>query len=44
MTAMFIVTHSHTFADGVDTQARNHVYAIIAAKTGELVETKDFPS
>jgi transposase len=44
MTAMSIVAHSHAFVVGVDTHARNHVYAIIAAATGELVDTKDFPT
>ena len=41
---MSIVAHSHPFVVGVDTHARNHVYAIIAAVTGELVDTKDFPT
>lgn len=41
---MSIVAHSHPFVVGVDTHARNHVYAIIAATTGELVDTKDFPT
>lgn len=44
MTVMSIVAHSHPFIVGVDTHARNHVYAIIAAVTGELVDTKDFPT
>jgi transposase len=44
MTAMSIVAHSHAFVVGVDTHARNHVYAIIAASTGELVDTRDFPT
>lgn len=44
MTAKSIVAHSHAFVVGVDTHARNHVYAIIAAKTGELVDTRDFPT
>ncbi|PRB70373.1 IS110 family transposase [Arthrobacter sp. MYb213] len=44
MTAMSIVAHSHAFVVGVDTHARNHVYAIIAATTGELVATRDFPT
>ncbi|MCW2134097.1 Transposase IS116/IS110/IS902 family protein [Arthrobacter sp. VKM Ac-2550] len=29
---------------GVDTHARNHVYAILAAKTGELIDTQAFPT
>lgn len=44
MTAMSIVAHSHSFVVGVDTHARNHVYAIIAATTGELIDTKEFPT
>lgn len=44
MTAMSIVAHSHAFVVGADTHARNHVYAIIAATTGELVDTRDFPT
>jgi transposase len=41
---MSIVAHSHPFVVGVDTHAKNHVYAIIAAATGELFETRDFPT
>ncbi|WP_120521702.1 IS110 family transposase [Arthrobacter celericrescens] len=41
---MSIVAHSHPFVVGVDTHARNHVYAIIAAGTGELLQTRDFPT
>ncbi|MFC7849698.1 IS110 family transposase [Arthrobacter sp. NPDC057388] len=41
---MSIVAHSHPFVVGVDTHAKNHVYAIIAAPTGELLETRDFPT
>jgi len=41
---MSIIAHSHPFVVGVDTHARNHVYAIIAATTGELVDTTDFPT
>ncbi|GAA3324420.1 IS110 family transposase [Paeniglutamicibacter sulfureus] len=44
MTAMSIVAHSHAFVVGVDTHARNHVYAIISASTGELVDTREFPT
>lgn len=43
MTTMSIVSHSHPFVVGVDTHARNHVYAIITA-TGQLVDTRDFPT
>lgn len=41
---MSIVAHSYPFVVGVDTHARNHVYAILAAKTGELLDTKEFPT
>ena len=41
---MTIVAHSHPFVVGVDTHAKNHVYAIIATGTGELIETQDFPT
>lgn len=44
MTAMSIVSHSHPFVVGVDTHARNHVYAILAATTGALLETRSFPT
>lgn len=44
MTAISIVAHSHPFVVGVDTHARNHVYAILAANTGELLETREFPT
>lgn len=41
---MSIVAHSHPFVVGVDTHARNHVYAIITAATGALEDTRDFPT
>lgn len=41
---MSIVAHSHPFVVGVDTHARNHVYSIVTAPTGELIDTKDFPT
>lgn len=41
---MSIVAQSFRFVVGVDTHARNHVYAIIAAATGEHVETRQFPT
>lgn len=41
---MSIVAHSHPFVVAVDTHARNHVYAILAARTGELIDTRDFPT
>jgi len=39
-----IVAHSHPFVVGVDTHARSHVYAILAANTGALLETREFPT
>src|SRR5699024_4746842 len=33
-----------SFCRGVDTHARNHVYTILAAATGMLIDTKDFPT
>jgi transposase len=44
MTAMSIVAHSHPFVVGVDTHARNHVYAILAATTGALLDSRAFPT
>ncbi|WP_344322297.1 IS110 family transposase, partial [Citricoccus zhacaiensis] len=44
MAAMSIVAHSHPFVVGVDTHARNHVYAILAPATGALLETREFPT
>ncbi|MDR7085157.1 transposase [Arthrobacter ginsengisoli] len=41
---MTIVAHSRPFVVGVDTHAKNHVYAIITAGTGELIATRDFPT
>jgi transposase len=41
---MTIVAHSRPFVVGVDTHAKNHVYAIIAGNTGELIATRDFPT
>lgn len=41
---MSIVAHSHPFVVGVDTHASNHVYAIITAATGVLVDTQEFPA
>lgn len=40
---MTIVAHTHPFVVGVDTHARNHVLAILAA-TGEVVDTGHFPT
>lgn len=41
---MSIVADSYPFVVGVDTHARNHVYAILAPATGALVETRSFPT
>ncbi|WP_346926959.1 hypothetical protein [uncultured Arthrobacter sp.] len=41
---MTIVAHSRPFVVGVDTHAKNHVYAIISAGTGELIATRSFPT
>lgn len=44
MTAMSIVAHAHPFVVGVDTHARNHVYAILDATNGALLDTQSFPT
>lgn len=44
MTAMSIVSHCHPFVVGVDTHARNHVYAILDAANGALLDTQSFPT
>lgn len=41
---MSIVAHAHPFVVGVDTHARNHVYAILVATTGALLESRSFPT
>jgi hypothetical protein len=41
---MSIVAHSYPFVVGVDTHARNHVYAILVPTTGALLETREFPT
>lgn len=41
---MSIVAHSRPFVVGVDTHAKNHVYAIIATASGTLLQTRDFPT
>lgn len=41
---MSIVAHAHPFVVGVDTHACSHVYAILAATTGALLETRAFPT
>lgn len=40
---MTIVAHAHPFVVGVDTHARNHALAILAA-TGEVIDTGQFPT
>ena len=40
---MTIVAHAHPFVVGVDTHARNHVLAVLAA-TGEAIDTAQFPT
>ena len=44
MTALSIVAHCHPFVVGVDTHARNHVYAILDATNGALLDTQSFPT
>ncbi|GAA5226900.1 hypothetical protein GCM10025778_14330 [Paeniglutamicibacter antarcticus] len=44
MTAMSIVSHCHPFVVGVDTHARNHVYVILDAANGVLLDTQSFPT
>ncbi|MFC5175033.1 IS110 family transposase [Nocardioides taihuensis] len=41
---MAIVAHSYPYVIGVDTHARNHTYAILAAGTGELLAAEEFPT
>ena len=41
---MSIVADAHPFVVGVDTHARNHVYTILRAATGVVVDTQDFPT
>ncbi len=44
MTAMSIVSRWHPFVVGVNTHARNHVYAILDATNGALLDTQPFPT
>lgn len=44
MTVLSIVSHCHPFVVGVDTHARNHVYAIVNAINGALLDTQPFPT
>lgn len=39
---MAIVAHIHPFVIGVDTHARNHTYAILAAAIGERLGNQEF--
>lgn len=41
---MAIIAHAHPFVVGVDTHARTHTYAILAAATGELLAAEQFPT
>lgn len=41
---MSIVAHTHPFVVGVDTHARKHVYTVLTANTGAVIDTKDFPT
>lgn len=41
---MSIVAHPHSFVVGVDTHARQHVYTILTAHTGAVLDTQDFPT
>ena len=41
---MTIVAHARSFVIGVDTHARNHVLAVIAAPAGALIDTAEFPT
>lgn len=41
---MSLVAHTHPFVVGVDTHARNHVYTILRAATGAVIDTQDFPT
>lgn len=41
---MTIVAHAYPFVIGVDTHARTHTLAIVAAATGELLTTEQFPT
>jgi hypothetical protein len=41
---MSIVADTHPFVVGVDTHARKHLYTILTAATGAVVDTSDFPN
>ncbi|UVI37839.1 IS110 family transposase [Brevibacterium spongiae] len=40
---MSIISHLYAFVVGVDTHAKNHVYAVLTS-SGEHVDTRDFPT
>ncbi|UVI36521.1 IS110 family transposase [Brevibacterium spongiae] len=40
---MSIISHLYAFVVGVDTHAKNHVYAVLT-NTGEQVDTREFPT
>ena len=42
--AVTIVAHAHSYVVGVDTHARSHTFAIVAAATGEVIATEQFPA
>jgi transposase len=42
--AVTIVAHTRPYVVGVDTHARSHSFAILAAATGELLATEQFPA
>lgn len=44
MTALSIVAHSHPFVVGVDVHVRNHVFAIVDATKGALLDMQAFPT
>lgn len=41
---MPVVAHSYPYVIGVDTHAKNHVYAVVSTATGQLLEIRDFPT
>lgn len=41
---MTIVAHTYPFVIGVDTHAKNHAFAILAADTGALIDEGQFPN
>jgi transposase len=43
-TALSIVAHAHPFVIGVDTHARSHTLAILAAPHGEQLDSAQFPA